>query len=424
MKLTGSIRSIFSRSDFLKNIVVLLTGSSVALLIPILIMPVLTRMFTPEDFGIWGTFFAIVGIFSVIANGRYELALLLPSTDRKAFNLFVGSILIAVVLSIILTIPVAVAGNEISDALDAPDLMPWLWFLPLAVFTNGIIQACNYWHNRHKKFNILSMGRVVQSSSTAALNLGFGAAAYFSGAMIVASIVGQILLGAYYLFRMNLRRLIRLVSMPQIKRELHEYRQYPVKSGLGIFLNILKEQAPIFLLGFYFDLIIVGFYSLIVRMFNTPLSLVAGSVGQVYYQKAVEMKNNGRSVFSLYRKTTLRLLLGLVLPVIVVMIWGDDVFGPLFGQEWTDAGDILVIFTLYYAVRFVVSSQSSLLLVFSKLNIEVLFNSVALVLQVGSLVIGGLRNDYYLSLYLMSISGTVIYGLLGLYFWIFLKKQS
>jgi len=416
------LRDKINRHDFLKNVMVLLSGSSIALVIPVLIMPVLTRLFTPEDFGVWGTFFAIVGIFSVIANGRYELALLLPARDRKAFNMFAGSILIAFFLSLLLLLPALFLGSGISEMLDMPDLEPLLWLVPLAVFTNGVIQACNYWHNRSKRFGVLSVGRIVQSSSTALLNIGFGTVTYFSGAMVVASIIGQILLSLYYLSRIRLKRLGRLVTWSQIGSVLKEYKEYPVKSGVGIFLNILKEQAPIFLLGFYFDVVIVGFYSLIIRLFNSPLSLVAGSLGQVYYQKAVEMKNTGRRVFTLYMKTTTRLFLGLVVPVIIVMLWGDNVFGYIFGNEWTEAGNILVIFTLYYAVRFVVSSQSSLLLVFKKLNIEVLFNAIALVLQVGSLVIGGLRNDYYLSLYLMSISGTVIYALLGLYLWAYLKN--
>lgn len=418
------LRDKINRHDFLKNVMVLLSGSSIALVIPVLIMPVLTRLFTPEDFGVWGTFFAIVGIFSVIANGRYELALLLPARDRKAFNMFAGSILIAFFLSLLLLFPALFFRSDISVMLDMPDLESLLWLVPLAVFTNGVIQACNYWHNRSKRFGVLSVGRIVQSSSTAVLNIGFGTASYFSGAMVIASIFGQILLSLYYLSRIRLKRLGRLVTWSQIGSVLKEYKEYPVKSGVGIFLNILKEQAPIFLLGFYFDVVIVGFYSLIIRLFNSPLSLVAGSLGQVYYQKAVEMKNNGRRVFPLYMKTTTRLFLGLVVPVIIVMLWGDNVFGYIFGNEWTEAGNILVIFTLYYAVRFVVSSQSSLLLVFKKLNIEVLFNAIALVLQVGSLVIGGLRNDYYLSLYLMSISGTVIYALLGIYLWVYLKNMK
>jgi len=60
------LKQKLDRNDFLKNIMVLLSGSSLALLIPFIITPILTRFFTPEDFGLWGTYSAIVafGLFN------------------------------------------------------------------------------------------------------------------------------------------------------------------------------------------------------------------------------------------------------------------------------------------------------------------------------------------------------------------------
>lgn len=420
----SKFKKLLNRYDFLKNVMVLLSGSSVALLIPFLITPILTRFFTPEDFGLWGTYSAVVGIFAVIANGRYELALLLPKEEKEAFNMYAGAILIAIVLSVFLLFPIYFFGEAFSEKVGFPNLYNWLYLVPLALFTNGIIQASNYWHNRNKKFNVLSAGRIIQSSSTAASNLGIGKLAYFPGGLIVSTIFGQILLSIYYVARMKISALWKYVSMAEIKAVLFKYREFPLKSGAGIFLNILKEQIPVFLLGYYFDSVVVGFYVLIIRLFGVPLSLLAGSIGQVYYQKAVEMNNDGKSLFPMYSKTTLRMLAFLIIPVAAVMIWGGDIFGFVFGADWIEAGKILVIFTIYYAIRFVISSQSSLLLVFKKLGIELGFNFIALVLQLGSLIIGALQNDYYLSLYLMSISGSVIYALLGIYLWVYLKTKK
>jgi len=423
-KKESKFNKLINRYDFLKNVMVLLSGSSIALLIPFLITPILTRFFTPENFGLWGTYSAVVGIFAVIACGRYELALLLPKEEKKAMNMYAGALLISLLLSIFLLIPIYFFGKSFSEKVGFPDLSNWLYIVPIALFTNGIIQASNYWHNRNKKFNVLSVGRIIQSSSTASSNLAIGKFTYFPGGLIVSTVLGQILLSIFYVVRMRIFSLWRYVSMAEIKSVLKEYREFPVKSGAGIFLNILKEQIPIFLLGYYFDAVVVGFYTLIIRLFGVPLTLLAGSIGQVYYQKAVEMNNAGKSLFRMYSKTTLRMLAFLALPVAAVMIWGGSIFGFVFGQEWAEAGQILVIFTIYYAIRFVISSQSSLLLVFKKLGIELAFNSIALVLQLGSLIIGALQNDYYLSLYLMSITGSVIYAMLGIYLWVYLKTRK
>ena len=52
----------YIKSDFIKNIIKLLTTTSVAQLIPLLITPVLTQYFTAEDFGTYGLYISICTI--------------------------------------------------------------------------------------------------------------------------------------------------------------------------------------------------------------------------------------------------------------------------------------------------------------------------------------------------------------------------
>ena len=423
-KLFQKLQDKLQQYDFIKNILVLMSGSSVALVIPFLVTPILTRFFSPEDFGIWGTYSAVVAIVAVIANGRYELTIILPKEEKDAFNLFSASLLISLIVAVLSGILVVFFGAHLSTYLEMPALTPWLSLVPIAVVLIAIRNAANYWHNRNKKFNILSTGKVVQSGTTAVSNLGIGKFWYFSGGLIISTLLGQFALAVYYLHRMKLKRLIPMISRSRMKALVYEYREFPFKSGAGIFFNILKEQAPVFLLAFYFDEVIVGFFALIVRLFGTPLTLVAGSIGQVYFQKINELVDNRKEVYGLFIKTSSRLFLLAILPVSVLLIWGESIFGFVFGDEWIEAGRILVIFTFYYAIRFIISSQSSILIVFKKLSTELLFNILAFVFQVISLIYGGLKGDYYLALSLMAISGSIMYIGLGVYFILFLRQDT
>ena len=419
-----NILKYINKYDFIKNILILFSGSSVALVIPFIVTPIIARFFSPEDFGLWGTYSAIVGLFAVIANGRYELALLLPKKESEAINMYFGSILISVFLSAFSLLLIIIFGKYISEILNVPELYKWLYLIPFVIIILAIQQASNYWLNRKKSFKVLSVGRVIQSSTIASGNLIIGLQYYFSGGLIVSTIIGQLLLSIFYFKKVKIKQYLKYVSLAEIKYVLYKYREYPFKSGVGIFLNIVKEQAPIFLLAFYFDNVVVGFYTLVIRLFGVPLALVAGSIGQVYYQKSNELFKNNKPVLPLFVKTTSRLVLFLIIPVIVIMIWGEQIFPIIFGDEWAEAGRILVIFSVYYAIRLVVSSQSSLLLVFKKLTSEIIFNSVALIFQFVSLIIGGIYNDYYLSMYLIAITGSLMYILLGVYFFVFLKKNN
>src|SRR5690625_747247 len=100
-------------SDANKNIIKLMTGATMAQAIPVAISPILTRLYTPEDFGVLALFVAIITIFGSIANARYELAIVLPKKEEDSINLVALCILIALSLSLILLFVIILFHSEI-----------------------------------------------------------------------------------------------------------------------------------------------------------------------------------------------------------------------------------------------------------------------------------------------------------------------
>jgi O-antigen/teichoic acid export membrane protein len=83
------------KSEFAKNVLTLMTGTTIAQAIPIAISPILTRIYTPEDFGVFALYMSLASIISVVATGRYELAIMLPKKDDDAINIVALSTLIS-----------------------------------------------------------------------------------------------------------------------------------------------------------------------------------------------------------------------------------------------------------------------------------------------------------------------------------------
>ena len=119
-KILKKFKIKLSGSEFSRNVLILMTGTTVAQSIPILISPILTRLYSPEDFGLFALFLGIVSILGSIANGRYEIAIMLPKKDEDAINISVLSFLISFVFSIVLLLIViffsdfivSILGNE------------------------------------------------------------------------------------------------------------------------------------------------------------------------------------------------------------------------------------------------------------------------------------------------------------------------
>ena len=131
------------KSEFNRNVLTLMTGTTIAQAIPIAITPILTRIYTPEDFGVFALFMAIASIFGTIVNGRYELAIMLPRKNEDAINIFALGFIIAFVISLILLILVLVFNNYFVNLLGNKEIGVWLFFMPITVFLVGLWKLLN-----------------------------------------------------------------------------------------------------------------------------------------------------------------------------------------------------------------------------------------------------------------------------------------
>ncbi|MDD3506007.1 MAG: oligosaccharide flippase family protein, partial [Sulfurimonas sp.] len=178
------------KSEFSKNVLTLMTGTTIAQAIPIAISPILTRIYTPEDFGVFALYVAIASILSVIATGRYEMAIMLPKKDEDAVNIVALSIIISFFVSFISLVIVFIFNAKITNILGNPEISNWLYFIPITVLLTGVYQSFNYWSNRKKQYKRLAISRVVQSGSTATTNLGMGFGQMGSSGLILGQVLG------------------------------------------------------------------------------------------------------------------------------------------------------------------------------------------------------------------------------------------
>ena len=186
------MKRIFStKSEFARNVLTLVSGATIAQAIPVAIAPILTRLYRPEDFGIFALFASVSGILAVGAAGRYEAAILLPESQREARHVTLLALLVSL-LSGALTLMLVIGFNRpLATLLGDPAIAPWLYLVPLSVLLSGIYQALNYWFNRHKQYPALAASKVYQTGSASAGQLLLGIAGSGSAGLILGWVLGQ-----------------------------------------------------------------------------------------------------------------------------------------------------------------------------------------------------------------------------------------
>ena len=403
-----------SSSSFAKDVVKIVTGTTFAQVITVLASPLITRLYGPEAFGLLALFISINNIIGVIACMRYEVAIMLPKDDREAANLLNLSLLCVVIVSG-LTVPVLYFwGDALLSLIKAPSLAPYLILIPPFVLINGIFLALNYWNSRTRHFGRLSIAQITNSLTTTGMQLGEGLAGNTTGgslvyARLVGSSVTTIVLGGQ-IWREDHVLLRTSISWKGMLEGLKRYKNFPLIDSGSALLNMISWQLPAFLLAAFFSPTVVGFYSLGLMIIQTPMNLVGGAIGQVFFQRASVAYNDGN--LAPLVETVFDVLLTLSLfPMLLLAVAGEDLFLVVFGEAWGEAGVYAQILSIWAIFWFLFSPLDTILSLREKLTLGLNWNILNFSTRLLSLVIGGLMGSIMVAIALFSVSGTFVYGI-------------
>ncbi len=355
---TSSIKALLPRKgSFAANVLTLMGGGILASLIILAASPILTRLFTPKDFGVLALFISITTIIGGIASWRYEMAIMLPREDQTAANILGLCLVIITGMSGLCLLLVIFFNQTIARLLQSPELSPWLWLAPLSIFLTGSFNAFHFWCTRQKKFQMIAVSKVGRSIGIAGAQLGSGLVYLASAAGLIA---GQIFgqgVGTGMLVKQIWRADGRLIwsslSASSFRAQASRHKKFPLLTSWGFLANSLSYQIPVWFIASGFGTHNAGFFSVANNAIALSINLITLSISKVFYQRATELKNLTGSSYSLTKKTTLALTLIAAPPFITIMIWGPEIFSLVFGEKWVAAGRLAAILTPLFWSNFV-----------------------------------------------------------------------
>lgn len=411
-KLRTVLASKLPPGSFIRNVVTLMTGTTFAQALLILVAPILTRLYSPEDFGIFALYTSILGIIAVVACWRYELAIVLPEKDEDAANLLVLSIIICFGMAVLTLILVALFRHPVAKLLGAPELTPWLWFMPLSLIAAGLFKAFNYWSTRRKQFRRLAVRQITQSTVTAGTQLGAGFAFHPGpGGLIGGSIIGQLTATgrlAWQIWRDEGKYLASYIRRKDLYRMSVRFRKFPLYDSWSGLLNTASTMLPALLLGYFFTPAIVGYYALGHRVLSMPMGVIGGSIAQAFFPRAAEARRSGnldKITFEMFQQL---LAIGLV-PMLLITIVAPDLFALVFGSRWWTAGEYVRWLSLWLLFVFISSPLSNIYSVLERQRAGLIVNAVMFSTRLLALVIGGIKGDALFTIALFGLTGAALW---------------
>lgn len=378
-------------NDFAKNIITLMTGTTAAQIIPFAVSPVLTRLYSPDDFGVLALFFSICSILSVVAAGRYELSIVIPEKDDDAANIVALSIFVSVFFAMFLQIVFALFNSGIASLLGNESVSFWLYFVPLVVFMISLYNILRYFSIRIKDFKNVAVTRAVKSAAGAFIKLGLGFVGFTSGGLVTGEIVSHFF-GNTSLVRNVYRRkeLFSGVSRAKMLEEAKKYSDFPKFSLPGALSNSLSLNLNSFFLTSLFSLAVLGQYALVNKVVSVPLTLIGSSVSDAYFQRAAQERNQTGSAKNAFIQSAKYLSLIAVPVFFALFFFGEELFAFVFGESWRIAGSYAKILSFLVAVRLVAAPLSVTMSTFEKQKTSLVLTLIQLVLMVGVFVLSNI----------------------------------
>jgi len=371
---------------------IVMLGTVVAQIIGLAISPLISRLFTPSDFGVLGSFNAVLSVVAAFVTLQYSQALMLPKHDEEASNVFAISILSVCIVSLTGLLIAYLFSDWLLGVLKAPQSRWLLWFLPLSIFVAGINQSFQAWCVRRKAFTKTASSQMIRAGSVGSLQIISGLLHHGSGGLITSSIAANGIASvnlSRQIFGEDKMLLKKSFNLMQISRQAKKYRDFPLYSATQNAINALSQGLPVLLLAHFYGIAVAGAYAFGLRLLQVPMQFVLTALRQVLFQRASEIHNNGGCLLPLFVKITSGLFGIACIPSLVLFIWAPEVFSWAFGAEWYTAGVYARWLILWLVVLF--SNVPSVLFarILRQQRSLFFFELIVLISRVGVLGIGG-----------------------------------
>ncbi len=398
------------KSEFTRNIIKLVFGTSIGQLIMFLAAPILTRIYSPEDFSVFGVCVAFIYILQIISNGKYEEASLLPKENTKAANLVCVSIISSTIFAILTTIILYLTKDYILERLTNINAQI-LFLTPFGIIIISLYNILMFWNTRFKKFKNLFACKIIQPLTNAltAIICGY----YFNLntlGLIIAIFTAVTITSIILLIPSLTNKEMKFweYKFSNLKQTLLTYKKFPLFLSFSFLMENATLRLPIIILSGILSHSLVGMYTLMERVLITPIFIFSMAIKDVFNQKAAEDFKKTGSTHNIYKNNLILLSIIAIFPCLILAIWGPDLFAIVFGEKWRFAGEMAKIMTPALFTRIISFTLIYNFQIHNKQDLTLIFQTLTFIAVLVGLYLTSRSLDITTFLWIYSISDALI----------------
>lgn len=409
------INTLLPQSQFVRNVFTLVSATTLTQMLAILLSPVFSRLYTPDEFALLAVFTSLAMIFGAVITGQYHLTIMLQDNDEDSLNMAMLSIIITVILSLIYLVIIALGASTIAGLVGNPQIEKWLYLIPLMTLFFGFFQTLNYWHNRRQMYRIMSLATVSRGLTESGTKLGLGVLEAGATGLILSTVLGQ-LIGTVYLGRQIIDKIDRsVINRVRICELARTYLAYPTKSAIGVFFNTVSYRFEIILFSIFFSPVELGLYFFTAGKVTILQQFIGPAFWQIFTaETSGQTKPKIRKFMHYYQDKLLVVTTMLFYSTLFVI---PELFVFVFGPNWRGAVGFILPLTIAVHMNLIVSSFS-LFLVLNLPHAERNFNILLAAAKIFAVLIGNyLFHNIIYAVYMLAAAQFGLFFILGIWYY-------
>ncbi|MFY8352753.1 lipopolysaccharide biosynthesis protein [Pseudoalteromonas sp. SSM20] len=382
----------------------IVNSTAVAQLLPLLALPIFSRLYSPQDFADFAIYLATAAITSVLFSLRVEASLLSARNNNRTIRAFIQLYaVIAVSMLIIMT------------------TLFWITtlFISVHIYVLGGILTGFFWSAFNAFQNYLiwkddvgKVGRLIIIRAIFVVSFTFILADITPLGQIWGFALGYILIGSLAIYK-----LCNFFNKPSkaLLKYAYKYNKNNLKYlAPHTLYNMLTLQSPVYILSTFYLPSSIGLYSMANRLIGTPISFFTVATNKILHKQFASLNHQGNNKLQWHlAKKVMYILVSIFLTSLCIFTFiGDSLVVTLLGNEWAQTYYIILALSPWFLFRTIAGAFSFITILKNKqksaLKLEVFYGVVSL----GTLITAGLTGASFIqSITYFSAAGSSIVAL-------------
>ena len=339
---------LMPENSLFRNTLKMSSSNVLMYFVPVVVTPILTRMYAKEAFGEWGVFSSVIAILGVGMFWGYENAIVKARDNRDAWHTGILCLITSsttILLTALIFVAGSTAGLSFFQSFPAKGML-FAYLLVYALYIT-LYNFCN----RQEKYDTLAISHIVLGGSQAVLRIVFGLMALVAvNGLILGTTLAQLLNVLFIFF--CLYEYLKLsgresISRQRLKEIFLQNSRFPLFDAPASVLAFAAFQSPTLILSQYFSKADIGCFSIVIQLLLLPMSFIGTAMGKVYYQQLCRAQGDTTTIREVSQKVVTTVCIISILPLLFLAAGGDYVLVKFLGDKWATAGNVALCLALW-----------------------------------------------------------------------------